>query len=263
MTSPRFSDIMNARDKRVVLIIEGSAALRSFGREVLKSNFHVVETNNGKEGLALARQMHPDVVLCDILVPSVGGLEICRELKSDAATSHMSVVLLGPECSSDQEMAVLHAGADDYLLRPFDNKVLGLKINNLIRSRDALFGQYVYKMAARPDPDDLDSGLLEKLRELVVEHISDPDFGVQEMAFQSGVSVSVLYRKLRSLTGITVNEFVKQIRMKKAMQLLKAGTYHVNEVATAVGYEDSKYFSREFRRTFGKTPTEVKRRKID
>jgi len=120
----------------------------------------------------------------------------------------------------------------------------------------------VYKVPVRPDSDDLDGGLLEKLKQLVIENISDPDFGVHEMAFQIGVSVSVLYRKLRSLTGITVNEFVKRIRMKRAMQLLKAGTYHVNEVATAVGYEDSKYFSREFRRTFGITPMEVKRRGI-
>lgn len=105
-------------------------------------------------------------------------------------------------------------------------------------------------------------GFLEKLTGLVQDNLSDPDFGVHQMAFQIGISVSVLYRKLRLLTGGTVNDFVKDIRMKRALQMLEVGTFHVNEVANAVGYEDSKYFSREFRKTYGKAPKEIKRNSL-
>lgn len=252
---------MNYEFRRVVLIISRSVELLDFSKNILRKNFHVVETGNGEEGLALARKINPDLVLCDIVVPLLTGLEICGRLKSDFATSHMSVILMGAVEAGFHEIDGLLAGADDFIHTPFDSKVLELKIDNLIRLRAVLQAQYICNIPSMSGSDELlYGGFIEKLRKLVFDNISDPDFGVHKMAFLIGISVSVLYRKLRSLTGITVNEFVKTIRMKRAMQLLEAGTYHVNEVANAVGYEDSKYFSKEFRKTFGKTPTEIKRR---
>jgi AraC-like DNA-binding protein len=115
-------------------------------------------------------------------------------------------------------------------------------------------------MSVQLELDGISGRFLSKLEQMVFENISDPNFGVKDIAFRIGISVSVLYRKLRSLKGITVNEFVKKIRMERAMKLLEAGIYPVNEVAASIGYEDSKYFSREFRKFFGKTPMEVKHR---
>ncbi|PSL33795.1 response regulator transcription factor [Dyadobacter jiangsuensis] len=248
---------MNSEDRRLVLIVDNSVNLYGLGREILKNNFRVIESNGGEEGLALARQIKPDLVICDISTSSSDGLFICENLKSDSATSHAPVILLGPMA---QQIDGLRAGADDYISPPFDSHVLGLKIENLIRLGDAMRGKVVQEMSAQSEWNGLSDRFLEKLEQLVLENIADPDFGVHEMAFQIGISVSVLYRKLRLHTGATVNEFVKTIRMKRAMKLLETGIYPVNEVAAAIGYEDSKYFSKEFRKSFGKTPTEVKRR---
>lgn len=239
------------------MIVDNSVNLYGLGREILKNHFRVIESNGGEEGLALARQIKPDLVICDISTSSSDGLFICENLKSDSATSHAPVILLGPIA---QQIDGLRAGADDYISPPFDSQVLGLKIENLIRLGDAMRGKVVQEMSAQSEWNGLSDRFLEKLEQLVLENIADPDFGVHEMAFQIGISVSVLYRKLRLHTGATVNEFVKTIRMKRAMKLLETGIYPVNEVAAAIGYEDSKYFSKEFRKSFGKTPTEVKRR---
>lgn len=250
---------MNTENEKVVLVIEGSENLRNFGREVLRENFHVVTTDNGVEGLAIAREIYPELVLCDVSVKELGGVEICQILKSDEATSHLSFILLGPAGSAIEEIKGLNAGADDYIPGAFDREVLGLKIKNTLRLRKSLRRQYLQELPESVETSDQEGPLLEKIRQLISDNISDPNFGVNQVSFQIGISVSVLYRKLRLLTGITVHDFVKSIRMKKAMQLLEGGTYQVNEVASAVGYEDSKYFSKEFRKTFGKTPMDIKR----
>lgn len=251
---------MKSEKQKVILIIEASVELREFGRDMLSSDFQVVHASNGVDGVNLARKINPEIILCDVEVPLLSGLAVCARLKSDLTTSHISIILLQASPSEFLETECLRAGADDYILRAFDSKILALKIENQISLRTALRAQSLLPTSYLQQTQSLDGGFLEKVHSLVSENISDPNFGVHQMAFQIGVSVSVLYRKIRVLTGNTVNDFVKMVRMKRALQLLEAGTYHVNEVANAVGYEDSKYFSREFRKTFGKTPTEIKRR---
>jgi AraC-like DNA-binding protein len=248
---------MNLEDRRPVLIIDKSIIRSSLGSEALARNFHLMESNSDEDGLAMARKLRPDVIICNISDPSYGGLSICRQLKSDAYTGHMSIILLGP---IEQRTAGLQAGADGYISVPFDSHVLTLNIENLIRLRDAMRDRAVQEMSVQSELDGISGRFLSKLEQMVFENISDPNFGVKDIAFRIGISVSVLYRKLRSLKGITVNEFVKKIRMERAMKLLEAGIYPVNEVAASIGYEDSKYFSREFRKFFGKTPMEVKHR---
>lgn len=230
-----------------------------FGMEILRENFHVLTSNSGDHAVALARQMSPDLIICEIADPKVDGLAICAALKSDAVTSHISVILLG---SQEQEINGLHAGADTYILHPGDSDVLGLKIENLIRTRETLQELYLREISDKTGSKELGGWFIEKLKQRVIENLSDPNFGVHEIAFRIGISVSVLYRKIRMLKGMTVNEFVKSIRMERAMQMLETGLYPVNEVAAAVGYEDVKYFSKEFRKFFEVTPIEVKRRTI-
>ncbi len=247
---------MNSEDRRLVLIIRNSTNMHGLRREVLRDNFQVLESNSAEYGLALAKQTRPDLVLCDISTSTLGGLTICSKLKSDENTSHVSIILLGP---ISRQIDALRAGADDYIMLPFDSRVLRLKIENLIRLRDAMRGKLSKEISTHPAQKGTNDQFLEKLEQLVLENIADADFGVHKIAFQIGISVSVLYRKLRLIAGVTVNDFVKTIRMKKAMKLLEMGIYPVNEVAAAIGYEDSKYFSKEFRKFFGTTPTEVKR----
>nr|WP_295923885.1 AraC family transcriptional regulator [uncultured Dyadobacter sp.] len=247
---------MDSQDRKQALIVYDSKDLFDFGSEVLAKSFRVVNGNIGDDGLSLVTQWRPDLIICDISASSPNGLSFCAKLKSDAATSHIFVILLGPD---GYQIEGLRAGAEDYVSLPYDNYALGLKIENLIRLRQAVRGKVMQDMSFQSELKGESDLFVERLERLVFENITDPDFGVNEMAFQIGTSVSVLYRKLRLLAGVTVNEFVKNIRMKRAMKLLETGIYPVNEVAAAIGYEDSKYFSKEFRKLFNKTPAEIKR----
>lgn len=252
--------------KNTLLLIEDNDELRAFTREVFRESFQVLDAANGQDGLDLARKSIPDLILCDVMMPGLNGLEVCSRLKSDVLTSHIPIILLTARSTVPQVIEGLKTGADDYVVKPFDLSVLELKINNLIQVRESLKQQYSRSVLLEPDAivlDDLEGEFIAKLKELVIQNLSDPAFGVNEMAFQVGISVSVLYRKLRALTGMTINDFMKTLRMKRALQLLESGVYHVNEVATIVGFEDSKYFSREFRRVYGKTPNEIRRQSTD
>lgn len=252
-----FGNVMNFEYRRPVLIVDERVSRNGFGSDSLAKNFHIVESSIDENGLELARDMRPDILICDISNSLTDGLSLCQNLKSHALTSHVSIVLLGP---IEWRLAGLQAGADGYISVPFGNHELMVNIENLIKLREAMRGRAAQEMATQSELEKISGQFLEKLERLIIENISDPSFGVQDMAFRIGISVSVLYRKIRLLKGITVNEFVKKIRMERAMRLLEVGIYRVNEVAALIGYEDSKYFSREFRKFFGKTPMDVKQR---
>ncbi len=249
-------------EKKTLLLIEDNDELRAFTRESFQDQYLVLEAANGSDALAIARERVPDIIICDVMIPAPNGLEVTQKLKSDFITSHIPVILLTARSASQHIIEGLQTGAEDYLVKPFDLSILQLKVHNLIQGRELLKRQYSRSISLDPDdivPNDLDGEFIQKLKDLVIEKISDREFGVNDMAFQIGVSVSVLYRKVRAITGMTVNDFMKTIRMKRAKQLLESGTLHVNEVAVIVGFEDRKYFSKEYKRVYGKTPNEVRK----
>jgi signal transduction histidine kinase/ligand-binding sensor domain-containing protein/CheY-like chemotaxis protein len=250
--------------RNTILIIEDNDELRAFIREQFEGEFNAIEAENGHSGLKLAHEHIPDVILCDVMMPELNGLEVCRRLKNDINTAHIPIVLLTARTQNEQIIEGLAAGADDYLTKPFDPRILSLKISNLIRLRDDLRERYRQILTTEPKTGnsiarDVNEAFISKLKDLLMENISDPNFGVNELATQVGMSVSVLYRKMRSLTGMTINEFVKTIRFDQAKKLLESGAYQVSEVATLIGFEDAKYFSKEFSKVFGQKPKEVRK----
>ncbi|MDQ6482136.1 two-component regulator propeller domain-containing protein [Dyadobacter sp. LHD-138] len=264
MMMPDANSVPHTKQTNTILIIEDNDQLRVFLRELFEGEFKTLEAENGLRGLALADEHIPDIILSDVMMPEMNGLEVCNRLKSNVTTAHIPIVLLTARTQNEQIIEGLSSGADDYLIKPFDPRILELKINNLIRVRDEMRTRYRQSVFAEEGSEnsiaqDFNEEFIAKLRAIVIENISDSGFGVNELAFQIGMSVSVLYRKMRSLTGMTVNEFVKTIRLTEAKKLLEAGIYQVSEVATIIGFEDSKYFSKEFRKVFGKTPIEIRR----
>lgn len=248
--------------KHTVLLIEDNEELRAFCREALREKYNILEAGTGKAGLEIAQERVPDLVVCDIMMPGIGGLEVCRRLKSELATSHIPVLLLTAKTSVPNIIKGLSVGADDYITKPFHIEVLSLKISNHIQTRENLRSRYLQTASGSMEPAvetgyTLEDRFLQDLRKIVEDNIGDQDFGVDQLAFRAGLSVSALYRKLRALTGITVNDYIKNVRMKKALEYLESGRYQVNEVATLVGFDDPKYFSREFRRINGKLPSDV------
>ncbi|WP_090387438.1 hybrid sensor histidine kinase/response regulator transcription factor [Dyadobacter sp. SG02] len=257
---------VNAFEKQTntILIIEDNEQLRAFIKDLFQADFNVLEAENGLRGLELAQEHLPDIILSDVMMPEMNGLDLSARLKGNVATSHIPVVLLTARTQSEQVIEGLRAGADDYLIKPFDPRVLQLKINNLIRLRDELKARYRKSLSTDQDTggsiaQDMNEAFIGKLRAMVIENISEPGFGVNELARQVGMSVSVLYRKIRSLTGMTVNDFVKTIRFNEARQLLESGVYNVNEVASIIGYDSSRHFSNEFKKVFGQNPSEIKK----
>lgn len=255
----------NTGDKlrNTILIIEDNDELRAFIRELFEGEFNAIEAENGRRGLELAREHIPDIILCDVMMPEMNGLEVCRNMKNNISTAHIPIVLLTARTQNAQIIEGLAAGADDYLIKPFDPRIVSLKVTNLIRLRDDMKERYLRVVIAESETGnsiarDVNEAFISKLRGLLMENISDPNFGVNELAVQIGMSTSALYRKMRSLTGMTVNEFVKTIRFHEAKKLLESGVYQVGEVALLIGFEDVKYFSKEFTRVFGKKPKEIK-----
>ncbi len=254
---------INGKEVNTILIIEDNDQLRVFIRDLFEGDFNILEAENGRRGLDLANEHLPDIVLSDVMMPEMNGLEVCKRLKSNIATAHIPVVLLTARTQNEHVIEGLESRADDYLAKPFDPRILELKINNLIRVRDELQARYRESVmtdeAASSIARDVNEAFIGKLRTMVADNLSNPDFGVNELAAHVGMSVSVLYRKLRTLTDMTVNDFVKTIRLNEAKKLLESGVYNVSEVATMIGFDDSKYFSKEFKKAFGKTPIEIKK----
>ncbi|GGM99169.1 hypothetical protein GCM10010967_36400 [Dyadobacter beijingensis] len=250
-----------AEKRYSVLLIEDNEELRAFESELLSRKYQVMEASNCPDGLKLALINLPDLILCDVELPQQGGIQICSQLKADTRTAHIPIILLTGQNALGQVIQALRAGADDYLVQPVDINILLLKIQNLINARTVTKGLNGNGQSAGSN-EWITSGaneeFIEKLRSLLIQNISQPNFGVNELAFQVGMSVSVLYRKVRSLTGMTVNDFMKTVKMERALQLLESGGYQVNEVALMVGYESVRYFSNEFKRIHGKNPSKVR-----
>ncbi|GAA4439412.1 hypothetical protein GCM10023091_21500 [Ravibacter arvi] len=255
----------SAKKANTILIVEDNDQLRVFIRELFESEFNTLEAENGLRGLQLANEHLPDIILSDIMMPDMNGLQLCSQLKENITTSHIPVMLLTARAQNQQIIEGLASGADDYLVKPFDPRILELKVSNLIRLRDDFKDRYRQSVLTDHDEwgrniaKDKNEEFIIKLSSLVKEHISDRDFGVNELATQIGMSVSALYRKLRSLTGLTINGFVKEIRFNEAKKLLDSGVYNVSEISTMIGFEGSKYFSAELKKIYGKTPTEAKK----
>ncbi|PSL21402.1 hybrid sensor histidine kinase/response regulator transcription factor [Dyadobacter jiangsuensis] len=262
MALPASNHAADGKQANTILIIEDNDQLRVFIRDLFEGDFNILQAENGMRGLELANEHLPDIVLSDVMMPEMSGLEVCSRLKNNVATAHIPVVLLTARTQNQHVIEGLESRADDYLTKPFDPRILELKINNLIRVRDELRTRYRESVlvdgAANSVAQDVNEAFIGKLRALLIENISDPKFGVNELAFQVGMSVSALYRKLKSLTGMTVNDFTKTIRLGEAKKLLETGIYNVSEVATIIGFEDSRHFSKEFAKAYGKKPKEIK-----
>ncbi|HEY8955004.1 hybrid sensor histidine kinase/response regulator transcription factor [Chitinophaga sp.] len=242
-------------------IVEDNPELRALISQTFRDQYLVLESVNGADGLATATAQLPDIVISDVMMPEMDGLQLCQALKTDERTSHIPVVLLTAKSSQTDHVSGLETGADLYLTKPFSTKVLALNVRNLIASREKIrehFSRQLQTAAVIPDalPNSLDNAFLEKVMALVEEHMDDPEFGVEMLARKVAMSQPVLYKKLKAVTNMSVNDFVKSLRLKKAAALIRTRQHTVYQVAYMVGYNDRKYFSREFKKQFGKTPSE-------
>jgi signal transduction histidine kinase/ligand-binding sensor domain-containing protein/DNA-binding response OmpR family regulator len=250
-------------DARIMLIVEDNPDVRFFIRSHFDDFYDVYEARNGKEGWDLAVSLIPDVIISDILMPDVDGFEFCKRVKKDERTSHIPLLLLTALHSREHEIEGLSCGADDYLTKPFDISILQTKIENIMSMRKALKEKYTRELILKPSDVTVaspDERFLMKAMEVVEKNISNPDFDIERFADETGVSRMQLYRKFSALTNMTVKEFVRSIRLKRAAQLLLERKMTVSEIAFAVGFRDLSHFRKSFSREFGMSASDYVRR---
>jgi signal transduction histidine kinase/DNA-binding response OmpR family regulator/ligand-binding sensor domain-containing protein len=249
-------------EKPIVLVIEDNADVRTYVKGYLVPAYQVAEAGDGAEGIEKAREVIPDLVISDVMMPKKDGYEVCRTLKLDERTSHIPIILLTAKAASENKIEGLEIGADDYLIKPFEPKELLARVKNLIELRRKLRERFRASVPLRPGEiavTSMDDAFLKKVMAAVEQHIGDESFHADELAAKVGMSGRQLLRKLTALTNQGPAELIRYVRLHRAMELLEKGAGTVSEIAYMVGFNDPSYFSRCFHQQFGKVPTEVRK----
>ncbi|MEN8229451.1 MAG: ATP-binding protein, partial [Bacteroidota bacterium] len=246
-------------DITTVLVVEDNADVRTMIADNLESEFKVIEAVDGSAGLKLATKHLPDLVITDLMMPRMGGIEMCSQLKTDIQTSHIPVIMLTAKATLEDKMEGLETGADDYIFKPFDIKEVKVRTKNLIEQRRKLREKFRKEITIDPREiviTSIDEKFLKKAMEIVETHMSDEKFDVPGLCKEMNMSRSTLFRKLHALTSLSPVEFIRTIRLKRAASLLKQRYGNVYEVALEVGFSNPSYFTRMFRRSYEVSPSE-------
>lgn len=250
--------------KPELLLIEDNDELRSFLSSEFAAEFSVTEVASGEEGLAIASNLIPDLIISDILLPGRSGLSVCKELKGDIRTSHIPVILLSAKASAEDQIAGLETGADVYISKPFSIRVLKAQIKQVIITRRKLYTRYsqdAYLMPANLTENQLDKEFLERAVDYITNNLRNSQLSVESLAELFNISRSQVYRKIKSLTGQTVVEFIRMVRLKHALTLMEEKKYNFSEIADRSGFNSLSYFTRSFKEQYGKAPSEYLERK--
>jgi len=260
---PEPAVVHHHHDKPVVLIVEDNTDMRSYLNSALEEEFVVFEAINGQDGLDKSLHLMPDIVVSDVMMPVMDGIEMCQRLKNDVNISHLPVILLTARSSDDHTIEGFDAGADDYIPKPFNPKLLQSRIRNILESRQQLRNRFRKEGILEPGEISVTSAdelFLKNAMDVVERNIGNPEFRVSGFVSEMNMSRSVLYRKFEALTGQSVNEFVRNTRLKRAAQLLSLNELTVSEVTYEVGFNDPQYFSKCFSKQYGMTPSEYARK---
>ena len=245
-----------------VLIIDDNQDVRNYIRFLLQQQYDIVEAENGLEGVRLALKYVPDAIICDVMMPVMDGMECCRKLKTEMQTSHIPVIMLTAYTMDEQKIKGYECGADSYLTKPFNGKILKARLQNLIENHLRLQNFFTDQtgMTSKPQLNEADKGFVDKLRKEIEERLSNPDTNVEDLGAALGFSRVQLYRKTKALTGYAPNELLRIARLKKAASLLAATEKSIAEVTYEVGFSSPSYFTRCFKEFFGESPTDYLKR---
>jgi DNA-binding response OmpR family regulator len=247
------------RKKFTILIAEDNDGVRSFLAGTLNGEYEVIEFADGLEALRSMEHDIPDLIISDIMMPGMDGLSLCTNVKSTESTNHIPVILLTARASESHQVDGLATGADAYILKPFNTKILQLTIKNLLTAKEIMREKFSQQLLLQPSNTPIvstEEKFIAKLMAIIESQLSNPEFGVNELAIEIGMSRSVLYKKTQTLTNYSVADLIKEMRLKRASELLKQPAISVADAAFAVGFSDRKYFSKEFRKKFNLSPSE-------
>ncbi|MEM9673121.1 MAG: ATP-binding protein [Bacteroidota bacterium] len=248
-----------SEDLPQLLLVEDTPDLRRYILNHLSGKYQIREAVHGKEGWEMATEQLPDIIITDVMMPEMDGVELTHKLKNDERTSHIPIVMLTARDDTATKRAGFQTGADQYLTKPFDVAELHDRLQSLLRQRDKLREKYGREVTLRPSDitvNNHDAVFLEKCLRLVEENLSDSDFGVEHIQREIGMSRMQLHRKLKALTNQSATEFIRNIRLQKAAQMLEQNSGQVAEVAYEVGFNHLSYFAKSFKEKFRISPSE-------
>ena len=257
--------IQSSTEKTSLLIVEDNQEIRNFIQSLFAENYDIKTAENGRIGLEIAQENVPDLIICDIMMPEMDGMEMCKRIKTDIRTSHIPVILLTARTAITFKYEGLETGADDYITKPFSADYLQLRVRNLIRQRELIRSHFSREIICDPEKitvNSVDEKLLKKAVEYIGEHMAESTLSVEKLSSELGLSRVHFYRKIKALTNLTAVEFIRSIRLKRAASLLQEKKLNINEVSYLVGFEDVDYFRSCFKQQFGNSPSEFSKNNL-
>jgi YesN/AraC family two-component response regulator len=246
-------------DRRSLLVVDDDPQLLNYVCEIFETRFILYQALNGEDGITLARKHHPDLIISDLHMDGISGIEMCETIKNDPALGMTPVILLTASTSANYKLQGVKHGADDYITKPFDRDLLIARVGALLESRNRVERSIYHTIVhgtenPRLTPEDKE--FLERVIAAVEDHLDDDEFSIPKLSTELGMSHSKIYQKLKEVTGESLNVFIRGIRLKKAAELFINTGYNVNEVALMVGIGDGRYFREQFHKEFGVNPSE-------
>lgn len=267
-------DLETNSDGFSILVVEDNEELKAFLKSILSENYTVITASNGEEGLQHAVDDLPDLIISDVMMPVMDGLEMIRQIKENNNICHIPIIVLSAKASLDDRIAGLEQGIDDYITKPFSATYLKTRVASLLRQRKALQELYMNRLmegknTSSPDPltpsqpqiTPYDEQFMKKVMAYMEEQMDNAELTIDEFAEQLMLSRTIFYRKLKSIVGLTPVDFIREIRIKRAVQLIDSDEYNFSQVAYMTGFNDPKYFSKCFKKVIGITPSEYKEKK--
>jgi DNA-binding response OmpR family regulator len=247
----------------IILIVDDNSDIKTFLTHHFEPEYQVITARNGIEGWEIALEVVPDIILADIMMPLLDGKDFCRRIKKDERTSHIPVVMLTALGSRENQMAGIDAGADDYIIKPFDITLLKARIDNIICIRKGLRERFSKEVLLKPSEVILaspDEKFLKKVVQVIEKNIDNIEFDVDKMATSIGVSRTQLYRKIAALTNMTAKEFVRDFRLQRAAQMISQNKLNISEIALQTGFNDISYFRKCFKEKYGMSASDYARK---
>jgi DNA-binding response OmpR family regulator len=256
-------------DAPTVLIVDDNADIRTYLRSILQGQYRLLEAEDGQRGLELAREQVPDLIVSDVMMPVMNGLEFCQHVKKDGISSHIPVILLTARALEKHQIEGYESGADAYITKPFSPELLLARIDNLLQSRHQLKDLWSVKPATEPAtpataaasvPTPIEDAFISRFKKIVEERLADSNLSVEELAADMGLSRVQLYRKVKALTGSTPVDLLRKARLAQAQRLLQESTLSVSEIAYQVGFASPSYFTKCYKDEYGTVPGESRKK---
>lgn len=253
----------DSTEKQTLLLVEDEKDVRAYVKESLEDFYSILEAENGRQALDIIQEEEPDLIISDIMMPEMDGLELTRNLKGNLKTCHIPIILLTAKASQEQKFEGLDEGADSYIPKPFNSKHLQIRVKKLLELRKKMHERYKGQLLIEEDDAEisrLDRKFLNKISNIVEHHLEKEEFSVEELSQMIGLSRVHVYRKIKKLTGMSVSEFVRFVKLKLSLNLIKSSGKSISEIAYEVGFSSPSYFAQSFKKQFGISPSEFGRK---